>query len=114
MAGTGRRGRLTLAIACLLTIVGCGREPPAGTGSMTSGERDGQEAAVAAIAETWIARYNAGDAAAVASLCTSDGYYASAHVLAHGRDQIRQYWDRGIAAGGHVDFIRPVENLRPW
>ena len=67
------------------------------------------KAEIVKVAETWIARYNAGDAAGVAALYTDDGYYASAHVLAHGRPEIERYWSRGIAAGGHVDFIRPIE-----
>jgi hypothetical protein len=45
----------------------------------------------------------------VAALYTDDSYYASAHVLAHGRLEIERYWSRGIAARGHVDFIRPIK-----
>ncbi len=36
------------------------------------------------------------------------GTILSAHVLAHGRQAIRAYWQRGIAAGGQVDFIQPL------
>jgi ketosteroid isomerase-like protein len=61
------------------------------------------------VAEAWIARYNAGDATGVARLYDENAYYASAHVLAHGRAEIERYWARGIAAGGHIDFIRPIE-----
>lgn len=67
------------------------------------------QTAMLAVAETWVARYNAGDSAGVADLYAADGYYASAHVLAHGRGQIEQYWARGIAAGGHLDYLRPLE-----
>ena len=42
------------------------------------------------VAEAWLARYNAGDAAGVADLYVADGDYASAHVLAHGRAEIEQ------------------------
>ena len=45
----------------------------------------------------------------MADLYTEDGFYASAHILAHGRTQIQGYWTRGIAAGGHLDFVRPIE-----
>ena len=68
-----------------------------------------EQAALRQVAEEWATRYNAGDAAGVASLYTEDGYYASAHILAHGRKEIEGYWARGIAAGGHIDFIKPVE-----
>ena len=65
--------------------------------------------AIRAVAEAWVAHYNAGDSAAVAELYGVDGYYASAHILAHGRPAIEKYWARGIAAGGHLDFVKPVE-----
>jgi len=66
------------------------------------------EAAVVAIAEAWRTHYNAGDAAKVVGLYAEDGYYASAHVLAHGRSAIQAYFARGIAAGGHIDYIKPI------
>ncbi len=66
------------------------------------------EAAIRQIPEDWIRFYNAGDAAKVASLYTDDGYYLSAHILAHGRPAIQAYWERGIKAGGHIDFIKPL------
>jgi ketosteroid isomerase-like protein len=94
-------GCVTAGTACLASVA-CLRGP-AGTATLDS------KSPLAAVAETWIARYNGGDAAGVAALYTTDGYYASAHVLAHGREEIARYWERGIAAGGHVDFIQPVE-----
>jgi uncharacterized protein (TIGR02246 family) len=66
------------------------------------------EAAVRQVSEDWIRFYNAGDAAKVAALYTEDGYYLSAHILAHGRQAIQAYWERGIKAGGHLDFIKPL------
>ena len=60
------------------------------------------------IAENWRNAYNAGDASKVAALYTEDAYYLSAHILAHGREAIKKYWQRGITAGGHIDFIRPL------
>jgi len=66
------------------------------------------EAAIRQIPEDWIRFYNAGDAARVAALYTEDGYYLSAHILAHGRPAIQAYWERGIKAGGHIDFIKPL------
>jgi ketosteroid isomerase-like protein len=62
-----------------------------------------------ALADQWVARYNAGDAAGVAALYTDEGYYVSAHVLAHGRKAIEEYLARGIKGGGHLDFVKPVE-----
>lgn len=66
------------------------------------------EAAIRQIPEDWIRFYNAGDAAKVAALYTDDGYYLSAHIMAHGRHAIEAYWERGINAGGHLDFIKPL------
>ena len=66
------------------------------------------EAAIRQVSEDWIRFYNAGDAAKVAALYTDDGYYLSAHILAYGRREIEAYWERGIKAGGHIDFIKPL------
>ena len=55
--------------------------------------------------ERWKDAYNSKDAAKVASLYAPDAYYLSAHVAAHGRDQIRAYFQRGMDAGGHIDAI---------
>ena len=66
------------------------------------------EAAIRKISEDWIRFYNAGDTAKVAALYTDDGYYLSAHILAHGRQAIEAYWERGIKAGGRIDFIKPL------
>ncbi len=66
------------------------------------------EAAIRQVSEDWIRFYNAGGAAKVAALYTDDGYYLSAHILAHGRQAIEAYWERGIRAGGHIDFIKPL------
>ena len=57
------------------------------------------EADIRRVSENWIKFYNAGDAAMVAALYTEDGYYLSAHILAHGRKEIQAYWERGIKAG---------------
>ncbi len=66
------------------------------------------EAAIRQISEDWIRFYDAGDAAKVAALYTDDGYYLSAHILAYGTQAIRAYWERGIKAGGHIDFVKPL------
>src|SRR5271166_567008 len=66
------------------------------------------EAAIRQVSEDWIRFYNAGGAAKVAALYTDDGYYLSAHILAHGKQAIEAYWKRGIKAGGHIDFIKPL------
>jgi len=72
------------------------------------GPMSADESTVRQISEDWIKSYNAGDAAKVAALYTEDGYYLSAHILAHGRRAIEAYWERGIEAGGHIDFIKPL------
>ena len=63
------------------------------------------DADIRQIPEDWIRFYNGRDTAKVAALYTEDAYYLSAHILAHGRPAIRAYWERGIKAGGHIDFI---------
>jgi ketosteroid isomerase-like protein len=83
--------------------------PPATPASPAAPGFSADQSALLAVAEEWATRYNAGDPAGVAGLYTADGYYASAHILAHGREQIEQYWAQGIAAGGHLDFIHPIE-----
>jgi len=76
-------------------------------GSASAAEIAGQtDEALVRIAEEWKTAYNARDAAAVASLYTADGYYVSAHVVAHGRSEIQSYFQRGIDAGGHLDSIQ--------
>jgi uncharacterized protein (TIGR02246 family) len=75
----------------------------AGTAAPTA-----DEAALRRIAEAWVTNYNAGNAAKVAALYTEDGYYLSAHSLARGRKAIEAYWQRGITAGGHLDFVQPL------
>jgi len=77
-------------------------------------EKSSQAAAgesIPGIAEEWRRLYNSGDAAKVAALYAEDGYYLSAHILAHGRMAIEDYWRRGIVAGGHIDFIKPLAVL---
>jgi len=66
------------------------------------------EAAIRQISKDWVTFYNAGDAAKVAALYTEDAYYLSAHTLAHGRQAIEAYWERGIKASGHIDFVKPL------
>jgi uncharacterized protein (TIGR02246 family) len=66
------------------------------------------EAAIRQVSDDWIRFYNAGNAAKVSALYTEDGYYLSAHILAHGRQAIQAYWERGIKAGGHLDYIKPL------
>lgn len=70
--------------------------------------RFSKQAHIRQISEDWIRFYNAGDAAKVAALYTDDGYYLSAHILAHGRQAIQAYWERGIKPGGHIEFIKPL------
>ncbi len=77
-------------------------KPEAGERAMSD------DADIRQVSEDWIRFYNAGDAAKVVGLYTEDAHYLSAHILAHGRQEIQAYWERGIKAGGHIDFIKPV------
>ena len=77
--------------------------------SLPAGQRadrlGGAEAALRNVAAAWQAAYNAKDAKAVAALYTPDAYYVSAHVVAHGRQEIEAYFKRGIDGGGRIDAI---------
>lgn len=64
------------------------------------------------LAVAGLGAYNRGDASRVAALYTEDGYYLSAHIPTHGREAIEAYWRRGIAAGGHIDYIKPLTIFR--
>jgi ketosteroid isomerase-like protein len=94
---------LLIALACFTALAAQGpaREPARSKAART----------IAGIAEEWKNAYNRGDAAKVVSLYSDDGYYLSAHILAHGREAIEAYWRRGIVAGGHIDFIKPLETF---
>ena len=70
-------------------------------------QRMSSDEAAIRVSEDWIRFYNVGHLK-VAPLYTDDGYYLSAHILAHGRKAIEAYWERGIKAGGHIDFIKPL------
>jgi uncharacterized protein (TIGR02246 family) len=78
--------------------------PETGEQAMSAGEAE-----IRRIPEDWVKFYNAGDAAKVTALYAEDGYYLSAHIMAHGRQAIQAYWVRGIKAGGHIDFIKPLK-----
>jgi ketosteroid isomerase-like protein len=92
---------VTLAVACFVLAMGAQQ-------AVTTTE----EEAMGRIAQDWKDAYNRGDANEVGALYTEDGYYLSAHILAHGREAITAYWRRGILAGGHIDWIKPLTVFR--
>jgi ketosteroid isomerase-like protein len=98
----------TVAFACPLAARAGSAAVPESKPAVGTAAPTADEAALRQVAEAWVTRYNAGRAAEVAALYTEDGYYLSAHILAHGRPAIEAYWQRGIAAGGHLDFVRPL------
>lgn len=95
----------SLVALLALALLSASKDPTAPGPSQPAGD----EQAIHEVARAWLTRYNSGDAAGVAELYAPDGYYVSAHVLAHGRPAIQKYWEQGIAAGGHLDFVHPVE-----
>jgi hypothetical protein len=97
-----------LALASATTAYAQALAPPRASDKKETPAESADRQAIAAIADTWIKAYNAGDAAKVAALYMPDGYYLSSHVLAHGRNAIEAYFRRGIVGGGHLDFIRPL------
>jgi ketosteroid isomerase-like protein len=97
------KGRAILAALCALAAL-AGRVGHTSPGAADAGAGS-TDRELRAVAEAWRAHYNAKDAAAVAALYAEDGYYVSAHVVAHGRAEIRAYFQRGIDAGGHIDSI---------
>jgi uncharacterized protein (TIGR02246 family) len=63
---------------------------------------------VALNAEEWRNAYNSGDVERLAAFYSEDADYVSPHVpglMIHGREAIKQNFQRGIAGGGHVDSI---------
>lgn len=77
-----------------------------GSAADGSDARTDTDLALRRVPEKWKDAYNARDAAGVAALYAADGYYVSAHVIAHGRPDIQAYFQRGIDAGGHIDSIQ--------
>jgi uncharacterized protein (TIGR02246 family) len=102
-----KRAFVLFAASCMVLPIAA---PPTAAPKPGVHERpvSADEAAIRQVSEDWIRFYNAGDAAKVTALYTDDGYYLSAHILAHGRQAIEAYWERGIKAGGHIDFIKPL------
>jgi len=96
-----------LFAALCMALPPAARQTAAPTPEARERPKSVDEAAIWQISEDWVRFYNAGDAAKVAALYTEDGYYLSAHILAHGKQTIEAYWERGIKAGGHMDFIKP-------
>jgi ketosteroid isomerase-like protein len=97
---------MTKPVACALLLVAFGW---AGVRTEGAGDVDPE---LLSVAEEWRAAYNGRNAARVASLYTRDGYYVSAHVVAHGRGEIQAYFQRGIDAGGHIDRIQILSSGR--
>jgi uncharacterized protein (TIGR02246 family) len=102
-----KRGFVLFAALCMASPV-AGPQTTAPKLEVPERPMSADEADIRQISKDWIRFYNAGDAAKVAALYTEDGYYLSAHILAHGRQAIQAYWERGIKAGGHIDFIKPL------
>lgn len=102
-----KRAFILLAALCMALPIA---EPQTASPKPEVRERpmSAEETAIRQVSEDWIRFYNGGNAASVAALYTDDGYYLSAHVLAHGRQAIEAYWERGIMAGGHIDFVKPL------
>lgn len=99
---------LLLAALCMGSLVAATQTAAVEPKEHSRAVMSAEEKAIRQISEDWIRFYNAGDAAKVAALYTDDGYYLSAHILAHGKQAIQAYWEGGIKAGGHVDFIKPL------
>ncbi len=60
------------------------------------------------LANEWKDAYNAQDGARLGALYTPDADYVSPHVVgivAHGRENIRKNFERGMKGGGHIDAI---------
>ncbi|HET9801914.1 MAG TPA: SgcJ/EcaC family oxidoreductase [Candidatus Acidoferrum sp.] len=100
--------KLLLVLLALLPPALCAQQPTTPQRLSQGSNSQLEEIAVRQISQEWLRVYNAGDAQKVAALYTADAYYLSAHVLAHGREAIQAYFERGIKGGGHIDFIKPI------
>jgi uncharacterized protein (TIGR02246 family) len=101
-------GRAVLGAFIVALCTASALSPPRAVGETSgkAGASSPTDRALRRVSQAWRAAYNAGDAAAVASLYTTDAFYVSAHVVARGRQEIQAYFQRGIAAGGHIDTIQ--------
>jgi uncharacterized protein (TIGR02246 family) len=102
-----KRAFLLFAVLCIAMPIAA-RQVAAPKPVVRERPMNAEEAAIRQVSEDWIRLYNDGDATKVAALYTDDGYYLSAHILADGRQAIEAYWERGIKAGGHIDFVKPL------
>jgi uncharacterized protein (TIGR02246 family) len=105
---------LRVAVACVVLMPTAESRAPIQNSSLRESIKAvspvaDDDAALRRVSEEWMAAYNAKDAARVASLYIDGGYYLSAHVLAHGREAIRAYFQKGIDAGGHIEAIHILE-----
>jgi ketosteroid isomerase-like protein len=102
--------RTLLLVMFLIAQLGSGCAPVHGTKtSSVAAPSPADQVSIENVASAWVSLYNSGKVREVTELYATDGYYVSAHVLAKGHEAIQRYWERGIAAGGHLDFVKPVE-----
>ncbi len=67
-----------------------------------------QKAEFLRLANEWMNAYNAKDGVRLGALYTPDADYVSPHVagiIAHGRGNIREYFERGMKGGGYIEAI---------
>ena len=91
-----------VVLACLSATAAAQQQRiPADSSSMTDAELHRS-------VEEWRVAYNNNDVEKLAAFYTEDADYVSPHVpglMIHGREAIKQNFQRGIAGGGHLDSL---------
>ena len=98
-----RKFLLTLTASACLSLTAAAQQNRASVGTYNVLKEE-----VALNAEEWRNAYNSGDVEKLAAFYSEDADYVSPHVpglMIHGREAIKQNFQRGIAGGGHVDSI---------
>jgi len=98
-----RKFFLTLTAFACLSLTAAAQQNRASIGTYNVVKEE-----VALNAEEWRNAYNSGDVEKLAAFYSEDADYVSPHVpglMIHGREAIKQNFQRGIAGGGHVDSI---------
>lgn len=87
-------------VALPLLLAGCQPAEQGQTGETAGVDTAAVRASIDTLRQAYLEAYNAGDAAAVASLYTGDAVFLPADAPpVEGRDSIRAHWERFLAAG---------------
>lgn len=97
---TVRSATLLVPLLAIPLMVGCQPAERGQTGETAALDTAAVRAAIDTLRQDYLEAYNAGDAAALATLYTEDAVFLPADAPpVDGRDSIRAHWERELAAG---------------